>query len=86
MYKQTTLTKIEDNLELVNFKWSINSVRYDWAQDKAFVEVHMKEDGKTITHSRTFEFDTSGQDWDSDKPLTEILAHSHFSGSTSIGN
>lgn len=80
MYKKAELTEIESGLELINFTWFINSVRYDWTQNKAFVEIIMQEEGKTIKHSREFGFDCL-EDWNAAKAETEILKLKEFSNS-----
>lgn len=80
MYKQTGIKTIQD-IELKDFTWWINSVRYDWKNDKAFVEVHAKE--THLVHSRTFAFDCN-EDWNSSTALNKILELDIFKGSTEL--
>ena len=80
MYKQTGIKQIQD-IELKDFTWWINSVRYDWQNNKAYIEVHAKE--THLVHSRTFEFDCT-TDWDSSTALSKILSLDTFKGSVEV--
>jgi len=80
MYKQTGIKQIQD-IELKDFTWWINSVRYDWNLNLAFVEVYMRE--THLVHSRTFEFDCT-TDWNSSTALTKILELDIFKGSVEV--
>jgi len=80
MRKQTGIKQIQD-IELKDFTWWINSVIYDWANDKAYIEVYMKE--THLTHSRTFEFECT-TDWDSSKAQNKILELDIFKGSVEV--
>jgi len=80
MRKQTGIKQIQD-IELKDFTWWINSVKYDWNLNLAFVEVYMKENH--LTHSRTFEFDCT-TDWDSSKAQNKILELDIFKGSVEV--
>ena len=77
MYKQTGIKQIQD-IELKDFTWWINSVRYDWVNNKAHVEIHAKE--LNLVHSREFEFDCDS-DWTSQTALSKILELETFKGS-----
>jgi hypothetical protein len=77
MRKQTGIKQIQD-IELKDFTWWINSVQYDWANDKAFVEVYMKE--THLIHSRTFEFECT-EEWTSQTALNKVLELETFEGS-----
>lgn len=80
MYKQKGIKQIQD-IELKDFTWWINSVRYDWSNNKAYVEVHAKE--THLVHSRSFEFDCS-EEWTSQTALEKILEIETFKGSEQL--
>lgn len=75
--KQTGIKQFAD-IELKDFTWKIASVRYDWDNDKAFIEVHAWELHKV--HSRTFEFPCAEQ-WSDQTALDELLKLDTFKGS-----
>lgn len=77
MRKQTGIKQIQD-IELKDFTWWINSVIYDWANDKAYIEVYMKE--THLIHSRTFEFECT-EEWTSQTALNKVLELEQFEGS-----
>jgi len=77
--KQAALKTFQD-IELKNFTWEVVVVSYNWLTNKASVEVHALEDGKTLKHSRTFEFDCP-EEWTSETALSELLKLETFEGS-----
>jgi len=78
--KQTGIKTFGD-IELKDFTWKIASVRYDWTNNKAFVEVHAWE--THAVHSRTFDFACTS-DWSSQECYDALFTLDAFKGSSGI--